>query len=334
LIKVLVTGAGGDVGEASIRCLLKMDLPVKIYAAGISQYSPWLHHPEVYSFIAPLSSSKEYIPFLIKVINKFSINLLITTVDSEISHISKNKAHIEDETNAIVFVDNHESVKICDDKFLTHQFLIKNNFHHLQTSLLDEISKLKIESNFKFPLIVKKRKGRGAQEIFIAKRFNEIEDYIGNNNFIIQEYINSNHKEYTAGVYTCDDDTKQFCCIFESQRVNGTTVVAKRIINKNIENQLFKIAKKINMKYVNIQFFYIDSEVVTFEFNGRLNGTIFIISKVFNVIELFIMERILKKNINPYINDKVFVAMRYYDEIYAYPSQLEDLKNRTNELSS
>jgi len=88
------------------------------------------------------------------------------------------------------------------------------------------------------------------------------------------------------------------------------------------------------MKYVNIQFFYINSKVITFEFNGRLNGTIFILSKVFNIIELFINERILKKNINIVPNEKVFVAMRYYDEIYADPDKINDLINRSNEISS
>tara|TARA_Y100000589_G_scaffold103791_1_gene98101 strand:+ start:2467 stop:3471 length:1005 start_codon:yes stop_codon:yes gene_type:complete len=334
VLKALVTGAGGDVGEGSIRCLLKINTPVKIYATGINQYSPWLHHPKVYSFIAPLSSSKEYIPFLIKVINKFSIDLLITTVDSEILLIAKYKNYIEKETSAIVFVDNYKSVEICDDKFLTHQFLKKNNFPQLKTSLLNQIPKENLLRDYKFPLIIKSRKGRGAQEIFIAKEYFDMEHLLGDDNFIIQEYINSDNKEYTAGVYTSDDQKIQLCCIFESQRINGTTIVAKRIINKDIENQLFKIAKKIKMKYINIQFFYIDSKVVTFEFNGRLNGTIFIISKVFNIIELFIKERIMKKNINPIVSDNVFIAMRYYEEIYADPTQIDDLNNRTDGLFS
>ena len=53
----------------------------------------------------------------------------------------------------------------------------------------------------------------------------------------------------------------------------------KRIINKNISNQLIALAKKLEMKYVNIQFFYIDS-VIPFEFNGRLSGTLIMISNI------------------------------------------------------
>ena len=40
------------------------------------------------------------------------------------------------------------------------------------------------------------------------------------------------------------------------------------------------------------------------------------ISKIFNVIELFIRERILNENINPKLSNEIFIAMRYYHEIY------------------
>ena len=63
MIKVLVTGAGGDVGQGAIRSLLSLEIPVKIFATCVNKYSSWLYHPEVISYIAPLSSSKEYIPF-------------------------------------------------------------------------------------------------------------------------------------------------------------------------------------------------------------------------------------------------------------------------------
>ena len=334
MIKVLVTGAGGDVGQGAIRSLLKMNIPVEIFAICISEYSPWLHHPKVKSFIAPLSSSKEYIPFLIKILNKFSIDLLILSVDSEIALISKNKSYIENETNATIFVDDFKSVNICDDKFLTNKFLEENSFPFLKTNLINEISSKELSSIYKFPVIVKNRKGRGSKDIIIAYEYKDFSHLAGNKNFIIQEYINKEHKEYTAGVYIGDNNKFQYCCIFESQRRNGSSIIVKRIINKNIEKQLFKIAQKLNMKYVNIQFFYINSKVITFEFNGRLNGTIFILSKVFNIIELFINERILKKSVNIVPNEKLFVAMRYYDEIYVDPDKINDLINRSNEIFS
>ena len=122
MLKALVTGAGGDVGEGSIRCLLKINTPVKIYATGINQYSPWVHHQGIISFIALYLLLRIY-TISNQSYKKFSIDLLIVFDSGETFNCKIN--YIEKETSAIVFVDNYESVEICDDKFLTHQFLKK-----------------------------------------------------------------------------------------------------------------------------------------------------------------------------------------------------------------
>jgi carbamoylphosphate synthase large subunit len=99
-----------------------------------------------------------------------------------------------------------------------------------------------------------------------------------------------------------------------------------------MSNQLIILAKKLKMKYLNVQFFYIDSKVIPFEFNGRLSGTLIMISKVFNVIELFIREKIFKEDINPQISEEIFIAMRYYSEVYTTPSKVEDILLRSENL--
>ncbi len=332
MLKILVTGAGGDVGQGTIRSILDIEMPIEIYATCISKYSPWLHHPNVKSFIAPLSSSVDYIPFLIKLINYYSIDLLITTIDSEIVLISKNKEYLEDKTNCIVFVDNYNSVSICHDKYYTNKFLKSNNFPYLKTFLMSEIKQDEVESLFEFPLITKKRTGRGSNDILIAKNIDIIKNLFGNSSYIIQEYIDQSNIEYTAGIYIGDDKKFTKTCIFKRTLKGGSTYIAKRVIDKAIEAQLISIAHKMNMKYLNIQFFYINSNVMPFEFNGRLSGTIYMISKVFNIIELFIKERFTKENINLKQNDEIFIAMRYYNEIYAKPSQIDELLNRTDQF--
>lgn len=269
---------------------------------------------------------------MIKILNKFEINLLITTVDSEISLISKNKKLIEDSTKAIVFVDNYNSVSICNDKYLTYKFLKENNFEYLKTNLFSKFKLLKKKSDIKFPLILKKRQGRGSKDIYIINDFNDILKFNENDDFIVQEYINETNLEYTAGVYIGDDNKFNLTCIFNRELKNGSTFVAQRVINENMSKQLIILAKKLKMKYLNVQFFYIDSKVIPFEFNGRLSGTLIMISKVFNVIELFIREKIFKEDINPQISEEIFIAMRYYSEVYTKPSKVEDILLRSENL--
>ena len=124
-IKVLVSGAGGDVAQGVIAALNKSDLDIEIYAICISLYSSWLHKVEK-SYLSPLVISSKYIPFLVNFISENNINVFFPCIDSEIKKISENKKLIEQKTNAIVMVDDIEKVDISDDKFKTYEFL-KNN---------------------------------------------------------------------------------------------------------------------------------------------------------------------------------------------------------------
>ena len=167
--------------------------------------------------------------------------------------------------------------------------------------------------------------------MFIAKNFVDMKRFVNDDNYIIQEFI-SNNIEYTAGVYIGDENKFNFTCIFKRTLKNGSTFVAERLINKEMSKQLISLSKKLKMKYLNVQFFYIDSNVIPFEFNGRLSGTIIMISKVFNIVELFIKEKFLKNDINTELSDEIFIAMRYYNEIYTSPSKVKDLIERSKKI--
>ena len=79
-----------------------------------------------------------------------------------------------------------------------------------------------------------------------------------------------------------------------------------RVINENISKELILLAKKLKIKYLNVHSFYINLKLLIFEFNGRLSGTFIMISKIFNLIELFIKEIILKNDINPQLSEELF----------------------------
>ena len=93
-----------------------------------------------------------------------------------------------------------------------------------------------------------------------------------------------------------------------------------------------RIARALGMKYLNIQSMRRGDELVPFEFNGRLSGTTAMVSRVFNAPEMFIRERILGERIARVDNPVRFVAMRYYEEVYATPEQIDALLARSAEI--
>ena len=138
-IRVLVDGAGGDVGQGILKSLLDTKLDIELYSSCISDTSSWLYKIEN-SYIFPLVSDDNFIDFLVDFINKHNIDVYFPTVDSTLLKISKNKEFIENKTNVKIFIDNLEKVKICDDKYLTNKFLIENSFYAPKTTSMNDLN--------------------------------------------------------------------------------------------------------------------------------------------------------------------------------------------------
>ena len=331
-IKVLVSGAGGDVGQGVIKALNYADLDLEIYKICISEDSPFLYLDDR-SFIAPYSVSKEYIGYLINLMNRFKIDIFFPTVDSEILKIAKNKERLESETNAIVFVDSVEKVAICDDKLLTYEFLSKHNFSTPKTIIPK--SKEEVADFIKevgLPFIVKKRWDNGARNLHIIKDINESESFLGYEDFVFQQYLDADNEEYTAGIYIGEDEEVKGVCLLNRELKCGSTYKARRVIDKKAESYLAEVAKKLGLKYLNIQARKVDDILYIFEFNGRLSGSTAIFSQVLNGPVMAVKELVLKESV-PKIEDKrEFVAMRYYEEIYASIEEVEELKRRSEEF--
>ena len=329
-INVLVTGAGGDVAQGVLKSLLDSDISVKLYTTCISQYSAWLYHKDVVGIIAPPSSSKMYIDFLISTINHYKIDALFPTIDSEICSVTENTSIIESKTGAKVFTSNLESTLICDDKYKTYKHLQKHSFHAPKTiEMHHDLDAEYIKDSIGLPLIIKKKSGNGSKGIYICHAKSEIEAIDLNDSLVAQELLDLEAPEITAGVYIGDDGRIKGTCIFERHLRNGSTCMAKRIIDSDLEFQVEQIANSLNMKYINIQGKLIGGKIIPFELNGRLSGTTSMVRHVFNAPELFIRERILDQKIEIVSNSTAFIALRCTEEVYVNQSQVDAVVRRS-----
>jgi len=330
-INVLVSGAGGDVGQGVIKSLHSSRLDVEVYAICISTTSAWLHKVE-HSFIAPLSASDQYIPYLIELINKCKIDVFIPTVDSEILKISHFKEAIEKQTNCLVFVGHSDVVQTTDDKLKTVEFLKQNGFCSPASIALDPLTVEPFINEVGFPLILKKRSGRGGTNVFKIHSFAEIVPYYCQVDFMLQEWLDPSHGEYTSGIYLGDDGAVKGSCTFRRQLKNGSTYIAERVVEPLLEEPLEQIACSLGLKYLNIQSMRRGDRLIPFEFNGRLSGTTAMVSKIFNAPEMFIRERFLGETIQRQQNYSRFVAMRFYDEVYATDEDIKALIARSKKI--
>tara|TARA_R110000824_G_C15194338_1_gene675093 strand:+ start:918 stop:1886 length:969 start_codon:yes stop_codon:yes gene_type:complete len=319
MINVLVSGVGGDVAQGVIKCLVKSDLELKIFKISSGVDDSWLY-TDNNSFISP-NTYEDYVPYLIKLINKHQIDIFFPCIDLEIPIISKNKNKIETETDCKVFVDDFYKIQICNDKYMTAKYLEDFSLSHPETDLVTTIE------HDKFPVIIKSREGCGSKDIHLINSREEIVPFLNNKDYIIQEYLPG--EEYTAGAYLGDDNKIKGVCILKRTLKDGSTYTAERILDLQLEEEIATIASHIKMKYLNIQFRLKNGKVCPFELNGRFSGTTGIISHVFNAPEMAIKELVLKENISPFLHNKKFYVMRYYEEIFTTQEQREDLIARS-----
>ena len=326
-IRVLVDGVGGDVGQGILKSLLNTKLNIELYASCISDKSSWLYKIEN-SYIFPLVSDKNFIDFLVDFINKYKIDVYFPTVDSTLLKISKYKEFIESKTNVKIFIDNLQKIEICDDKYLTNKFLVKNSFYAPKTVSMDDSNLNEFLLKNKYPLILKTKSGNGAKNVTKVNNYEELKPFIGNSSWLLQEFLNIEN-EITSGIYIGEDKEIKGIYILKRTLKSGSTHHAERIIDETLEKQLIDIAKKMNMKYLNIQAVYENNKVLPFEFNGRLSGTTGAMRQIFNIPEMFIKECILKEYISPSDNKEKIFFTRYNEEIIYTQNDIDNLKTRS-----
>ncbi len=331
-INVLVSGVGGDVGQGVIKALERSNLDLNIYKICVFEDSSFLHLDDK-SFIAPFAADDSYIDYLITLMNKLKIDIFFPTVDSEIMKISKNKKILEECTDAKVFVGDEEKVSICDDKYETFKFLKKHNFHTPKTIIPNSFVEVeRFVEEVGIPFVVKKRWDNGAKNFHILKDIDESRIFIGDEDFIFQEYLNDEEGEFTCGVYLGEDYEVKGVVILKRELKCGSTYKARRVIDESLQKDIEGVAKKLGLKYLNIQARKIGGKFYIFEFNGRLSGTTATVSRVFNAPEMAVRELVLNERVERVENNELFVMMRYQEELYTTFENIEALHKRSDEI--
>lgn len=114
--RILVTGAGGSPAVNFIRSLRVC--PEKLYIVGTDADKYFLVRAEVDKrYLVPSASSSNFIPILNKIIEKEKIDFIHIQNDFEVGVISKNSHKIK----AKLFLPNPETVRVCQNKFLSYQ---------------------------------------------------------------------------------------------------------------------------------------------------------------------------------------------------------------------
>ena len=113
--RILVTGAGGAPATNFVRSL-RLDKSDSYHIVGVDADKYYLQRAETdEKFLAPVCSDPLYIPFLNSIIEETKCELLFAQPDVEIAYLSEHR----DDMKCAVFLPAKETVRICQDKYLS-----------------------------------------------------------------------------------------------------------------------------------------------------------------------------------------------------------------------
>ncbi|MBF0263702.1 MAG: ATP-grasp domain-containing protein [Gammaproteobacteria bacterium] len=226
-------------------------------------------------FISPKSDQPNFINEIISYCLKSTIKLIVPSRDAELAVFAE---HRQDFTakGIQVMVSNLKTIKLCQDKYLFHEFCHKHKFNNIATFLAEGNYLKEIPPNL-FPVYVKPRTGSGSmmhQVIPSPKKLGLFLRFYDDTQFIIQELLKG--KEITIDIFS--DFNARVLSVVPRQRIDvqhGESYISQTIKNDELIVQCHKLAHKLQLIGHNtIQCFVEDitGAIKFIEVNPRFGG--------------------------------------------------------------
>lgn len=134
-------------------------------SSGLSPAFPYADH----SVVTPLAYSDSYIPFLLEYCQKNNIDAILSLLDLDLPVLAAHREQFAAVGTRLLISDS-KVIEICNDKWLSYQFLRENEFQTPTTWISLEAFH---NDGGHFPVLIKPRWGMGSLSIFEAE--NEME---------------------------------------------------------------------------------------------------------------------------------------------------------------
>ncbi len=344
---VMVTGVGGrSVGHQVLHALQKCGDKYHIVATDADRFSFGLYTVDD-RYLVPPASRPEYIPAIVRIIEKEHIRALLPGTELEVRILAGRQREIE-AAGCVLITNPLPVIELCSDKWNLFRWLVSNDFHTPRTARLHEWRPFVREVGF--PVICKPATGSGgSRNVSLFTSELEIGDYLEHGerrpaDLLFQEYVGSGEDEYTVGVLVANSG-EPIDSIALHRKLTGLSLGHKRTVGERnyllstgysqgflirhpqVQSECEKLAQRLGARGpLNIQCRLVGGEVFVFEVHPRFSGTTSIRADAgFNepdeLIEHFVLGKKLARL--PYRTN--LVAIRALQHILAPISDLESI---------
>ncbi len=310
-MNVLITSIGATGSQNVIKALRKqVKYPVNIIGCDASVNNAGKFFVDKF-YKLPFANDTTYIPTILDICTKESVNLLIPIMEQELEVVAQNLIVLE-KFNPVI--SELKIIEICNDKSVCNPFI-----KALGINVPKEYDKLSDVKSF--PVIIKPKKGTGSTNIIVVNDATQLASLsVDAPRYIIQDFIKG--KEFTVDCYT--SLVQDFCECVPRERLitkGGLCTQTKTVNNKELIDCSRKINKALKIKGPsNIQFIIDENTNVIYfiEINPRFGGAYIASIEAGLNAPLFLLNEINKDKIE-YSGFRVGLVMyRYWQEAYEY----------------
>lgn len=159
-----VTSVGSGIGQAVVDSLLDSVMPVTVVGFEARPLARGQFDCDV-AFQCPLSSSEDFLPFMLDRCSRLKVELLIPGSDYEVLALARHHRSFADR-GIRVAVGSVEAVSLCRDKLRLAEYLRRCGAAFVETWRLAEA--LPRAASLPYPLVVKPRGGSGSVGVGIV----------------------------------------------------------------------------------------------------------------------------------------------------------------------
>lgn len=267
-MRIMVTGAGGP---AAISVWKSLHPAYALHMSDMDPCAPGLYLvPPAQRFLVPKGDAPEFCDAVLNACAQRNIDLLISTVDSELLPLALRRDEFE-RSGTRVALPSIELLRMAKDKALL--------LEHCQGVIPVPHSQIWNASTAALPLVLpafsKPRTGCGSRDLKKINTLADLQDLPQDGTFLVQEWLPG--EEYSVDTYV----SQKGHVLAAVPRIrmktdSGIAITARTVHHQDVIDLAIRLAKHLGLRFVaNIQFRRaVDGTPKLLEINPRFPGTL------------------------------------------------------------
>ncbi len=319
-MRILITGAGGP---AAISVWKSLNAGHELHMADMDPCAPGLYLvPGPQRHIVPRGDAAEFVSDVVALCKQQNIELLVSTVDSELVPIAKRRSELEGNGTRVA-LPSLELLTMARDKaaLLTHCDGVIPVPFSIVWSGENTIETVKL------PAFSKPRSGSGSRDLKKIDTQQDLMSLPTDGEFLVQEWLPG--EEYSVDTYVSQaGHVLAAVPRIRMKTDSGIAITARTVHHQDVIDQAILLAKHIGLRFVaNIQFRRaVDGTPKLLEINPRFPGTLPITAAAgIDIPQLLVRDILgeaLPTTLMPF---KEVMAVRYWTEHICSPFEYDQL---------